>query len=192
MDQSAAPRLTYKVEMPGGQSRLTEATLYVVNKYAEARKFGLTKLNKVLWRADFRAFADRGVPVTGRQYQRLAQGPAPVEMPIILESLLANNAMEIEKRRVFQFSEHRPIARAQPSMRWFSPDDLSYLDEAIQFYWDWTARSLSKHSHGRAWETRSNGDPMAYELARLSDDEMKPMEKRYFARLGKARGWRSN
>lgn len=191
MDQSAPPRLTYRVDLPGGQNRLGEATLHIVNKCQSAESFGLTKLNKMLWRADFRAYAERRQPVTGRQYQRLQQGPAPVEMPIILESLLADQAIEIEKRKVYSFFESRPIPRAEPSLRWFSSDDLDYLDEAIQFYWSHTGRGVSKHSHGVAWETRDNGDPMPYDLALLSDVLLTDFELVDFADYGKERGWRT-
>lgn len=163
MDQSAAPRLTYMVNLPGGQSRLKEASLYVMEKAQDAERFGLVKLNKILWRADFRAYAERRMPVTGRQYQRLKDGPAPVEMPIILDALLVDKAIEIDKRRVISFYESRPVALARPSLRWFSPDDLRYLDEAIQFHWEHTGRKVSKDSHGVAWETRHNGEHMPYD-----------------------------
>jgi len=61
-----APRkLTWRVNLPGGRARLRGAILYV-SKACEA--------------APFDSFAERGQPVTGRQYQRLPQGPAPIEM----------------------------------------------------------------------------------------------------------------
>jgi hypothetical protein len=87
MYESRPPHLTFQVKLPGGQSRLREAALYVMTRCANAEAFGLVKLNKILWRADFKAYAARRVPVTGRQYQRLAQGPAPVEMLPVLQEL---------------------------------------------------------------------------------------------------------
>lgn len=192
MDQSAAPRLTYKVDLPGGQNRLLEASLYVIGKCQEAERFGLVKLNKVLWRGDFRAYAERRLPVTGRQYQRLQEGPAPVEMPIVLDTLLASHAIELEDRMVYSFTEKRPVPRAEPSLRWFSPDDLRYLDEAIAFYWDHTGRKASKQSHGIAWETRYDGAPMPYDLAILSDDKLTPAEEKFFSKLGREKGWRTH
>ncbi len=187
-----APNLTYKVDLPGGQSRLREAAIYVMRKCESAASFGLTKLNKTLWRADFEAYAQRRVPVTGRLYQRLAQGPAPVEMPIVLQDLLRDGLVAIESRQVYQFTEKRPIAKVEPSMRYFSPDDLKYLDEAIRFYWDRSGRGASKQSHGVAWETRADGEPMPYNLAILSDAKLTPEQGRRFAAIGAERGWRSH
>jgi hypothetical protein len=62
-----------KIALPGGQARLREAILYVSDAYRDAEIFGQTKPNKVIWRADFRSFAElrsfaeRGIPVTGRE-----------------------------------------------------------------------------------------------------------------------------
>lgn len=191
MDESRTPRLTFKVTLPGGQRRLREAALYVMGKCADAEAFGLTKLNKILWRADFRAYAARRVPVTGRQYQRLAQGPAPVEMLPVLQDMQRDGEMRIEKRPVGPFEEQRPIALVEPSLRYFSADDLAYLDAAIEGYWNHSGRDVSRDSHGVAWETRANGDPMPYDLALLSDDVLDAWEIDHFSRLAQERGWRS-
>src|SRR5947209_2464575 len=103
------PRFTWKVDLPGGQRRLREAVLYTAHRCIEAPYFGLVKLNKILWRADFDSFADRGQPVTGRQYQRLPQGPAPVEMVPVLNGMLADGLVKIERVRVYDFDERRTI-----------------------------------------------------------------------------------
>lgn len=191
MNEASVPRLTFKVNLPGGQSRLKEAALYVMSRCVDAEAFGLVKLNKILWRADFRAYAARGVPVTGRQYQRLAQGPAPVEMLPVLHDMQRDGHIRIERRPVGNFEEQRPISLVEPSLRYFSADDISYLDGSIEGYWGHTGRSASQDSHGVAWETRSNGDPMPYELAILSDEKLNAWEVAYFTKLAQERGWRS-
>ena len=72
------------MRLPGGQGRLREMVLYVCAACRDAERFGKVKLNKILWRADFKAFAERRVPLTGRTYQKLAAVPAPLEMPLVL------------------------------------------------------------------------------------------------------------
>lgn len=191
MDQSNLPRLTYKVHLAGGQDRLREAALYVMEKCKDQDWFGLTKLNKILWRADFEAYAARRSPVTGRMYQRLAQGPAPVEMLPILDEMLSGGLMRIDIIPLGRFEEKRPVALASASLRYFSKDDLAYLDQAIEFYCTYTGRDVSEHSHGVAWKTRRDGDPMPYELALLSDDELSSDEQNKFAKLGLEHGWHS-
>lgn len=192
MDHSAAPRLTYKVTLPGGQARLREAALYVMHRCKGAERFGLTKLNKILWKADFEAYAARRVPVTGRQYQRLQNGPAPVEMYPVLQEMQRDSIIRIETVPVGNFKESRPIPLTEASLRYFSQDDIAFLDSAIDHYWNHTGRKVSKESHGVAWETRFDGDPMAYDLALLSDEKLAGSELEYFVKLGRERGWRTH
>lgn len=177
--------------MPGGQRRLVEAVLYVAQKYETAQSFGLVKLNKTLWRADFDAFAERGQPVTGRQYQRLPQGPAPVEMLPILNEMQSEGLLRIERARIYDFDERRPVAVVQPNLTIFSQSDLEFLDRAIAVYWDRTGRETSDISHGAAWRSRSDGEVMPYELAYLSDEPIGIDHKKRLCEFALKNGWRS-
>lgn len=166
------PRLTYRVRLPGGQDRLRELILYVSERCADAPRFGKVKLNKILWKADFEAFAERGVPVTGRAYQRLEWGPAPVEMPPLLAEMEADGVLEFA---TVGFGpgvvEERPVPKRKARLQtFFSADDLRFVDAAINYFWDMTATGASDASHGMAWKTRSDLDPMPYEAAYLSDE----------------------
>ncbi len=185
-------KLSYRVDLPGGQLRLVEAIVYIASKCASAERFGKIKLNKILWRADFEAFAIRGVPVTGRAYQRLKLGPAPVEMAPVLPEMVQDGLLRFE---LYEFGdnivEERPVAISEPNLRYFSADDLQYLDEAIDFYWDKTGRETSDQSHGVAWKTREDNDPMPYELAFLSDSTLSDVQKKRLLGVAHSRGVRS-
>jgi hypothetical protein len=157
------PKLTWKVSLAGGQRRLREAVLYVSNACSEAERFGLVKLNKIIWRADFESFAQRGQPVTGRQYQRLPQGPAPVEMLPVLDELQADRLLRIEPKKIVDFTELRPVALTKPVLNFFSRSDIDYLDRAISAYWDETGTEVSEISHGVAWKSREDGEAVPYE-----------------------------
>ncbi|WP_419826699.1 Panacea domain-containing protein [Sphingomonas sp.] len=189
MDFERLPRLTYKVNLPGGQGRLRDAILYVADKYRDAERFGLVKLNKTIWKADFDAFRERQQPVTGRQYKRQKDGPVPYEMRPLLNDMLYDEDIEIERRPIAGLVEQRVIPKVALPYRNFSPADLAFLDRAIRFYWDFTGTEASDHSHGVAWSTRENGDDMPYELSYLSDDKLDSWEERYFGRLAAENNW---
>ncbi len=122
---SHTPHLTYTVELPGSQDRLRQMILYVSQRCAAARYFGLVKLNKIIWRADFDAFAARGVPVTGRPYQRLQFGPAAKEMLPVHSEMLRQGLISVDLR---DFGDNmvarRTIAHQEPALKNFSADDL--------------------------------------------------------------------
>src|ERR1700733_511729 len=179
----AQPRVnvTYKIDLSGGQRRLKEAILYVAQKGQPMAFFGRIKLNKILWRADFKSFYDRRQPVTGRTYQKLEWGPALIEMWPIMNDLLREDLL-VEEEHVVpgNKTEHRPIAKADPVLRLFSQEDIEYLDESLHHYWNMTGMESSDESHGTAWKTRNIGDAIPYEAAYFED---KPLPKAALERL---------
>lgn len=185
--------MTYRMDLPGGQVRLRELVLYIAQKCAEAEYFGLTKLNKILWRADFEAYADREMPVTGRAYQRLQFGPAPTEMRPLLSEMADSGLIDIEERPVNgELTEKRVrIKDQQPSLYFFSDDDIDYVDRAINYYWSKTGKETSDDSHGIAWKILSDLDPMPYEFARLSDALIPSTQLERLKSIGQEEGWRS-
>ncbi|HZU87939.1 MAG TPA: type II toxin-antitoxin system antitoxin SocA domain-containing protein, partial [Stellaceae bacterium] len=189
-------RLTYRVELPGGQLRLREMILYVSERCSAAQHFDQhfdkIKLNKILWKADFDAFAARRVPVTGRPYQRLQFGPAPVEMPPLYGEMLQEGLIRLDSIGHGDRSvEYRTIADVRPELKLFSRDDLSYVDAAITYYWNKTGNETSDDSLGVAWATRKNGDPMPYELALLSDHRLGKTQAERLLEMARQAGWNS-
>lgn len=164
--------VTYKVDLSGGQRRLKEAILYVAQKGHPMTFFGRIKLNKILWRADFKSFYERGQPVTGRTYQKLEFGPALVEMWPVMNDLLREDLLVEEAQTHGDKIEHRPVAKADPVLRFFSPEDIEFLDESLHHYWDMTGMESSDESHGVAWKSRNIGDAIPYEAAYFEDREL--------------------
>jgi hypothetical protein len=191
MDRPHPHRLTYEVHLAGGRDRLVDLILYVSDRYEKAPKWGKTKLNKVLWRADFTSFLERGVPVTGRPYQRLKNGPAPLEMAPVLGRMISDGLIKVEHRPQGEYSEERIVPLMQANMNKFGPDDIRYIDSAIRYYWDATATEASDDSHGIAWQSREDGDPMPYELAYLSNKPLSRGMIRKLQQIGTDRGWKS-
>ena len=161
---------TVTVQLPGSQSRARQLILYIARRCENAKFFGAIKLNKIMWKADFDSFAERGVPVTGREYRRQKLGPTLREMVPIQTDMLKDGAIRFEQRDFGDdMVEQRTIAIDDPDLSLFNDTDMSYVDRAIRHYWDMTGTEASDQSHGVAWRTRANGDPMPYEAAILSD-----------------------
>src|SRR5712672_2931435 len=191
MADALSLNVTCRVDLSGGQRRLKEAILYVAEKGQAMRFFGRIKLNKILWRADFRAFYERRQPVTGRTYQRLPWGPALIEMLPVMQELLREGALTEEARVLSGNTEYRPIARAEPVLKFFSPDDLGYLDESISHYWNMTGTESDDESHGIAWRTRNDGDAIPYEAAYFEDKPLPQASLERLASLARQRNLRS-
>jgi hypothetical protein len=120
--------------------------------------------------------------VTGREYRRQKLGPVPQEMKPLHTEMLRQGAIRVE-RKVFgqdetgkDIVEFRTVAQDAPDLSLFTTEDISFLDASISHYWETTGTESSDESHGVAWRTRANGDPMPYELAWLSDREPGPVQ----------------
>jgi len=188
--QELRPPLTVTVPLSGGQSRLRQLILYVASKCEGAKYFGAVKLNKIIWKADFDAFAARKVPVTGREYRRQQFGPALREMLPVHREMLKDGAIRVERRDFGDdIVEHRTIAIDQPNTTLLSADDLAFVDAAMRHYWDMTGTETSDESHGIAWKTRKNGSSMPYELAFISDEPLDASHLQRVEDLIYERGW---
>lgn len=179
---------TLMVPMPGGQNRLKQMILYVADRCENARFFGAVKLNKILWKADFGSFSERSIPVTGREYRRQKLGPVLREMVPVQREMLRNGNIKIERRDFGDdIVELRTIAIDKPDMTLFSDCDLHYVEKSISHYWDMTGMESSDESHGVAWLTRANGEPMPYEASILSDRQPSSTQMSRLRRLVKGR-----
>jgi len=175
-------KITLRFDLPGGQDRLRQMILHVADKCRSAERFGFIKLNKILWKADFNAFAARGRPVTGREYTRQKFGPVPKEMLPLHREMKERGLITIE---MVDFGddivEHRTLPLRPADLARFTKEDLEFVASAIGHYWNMSGMESSDDSHGVAWQTRTNGEPMPYEAAFLSD---RPLSR---VQLAKAR-----
>jgi len=182
--------LTYTVDLPGGaQKRLAEAILYVCNVCEQDEAFGLTRLNKILFEADFLAFATRGHPITGVRYQRLQNGPAPKAMLPRLDELVERQDLAIKSTDYMGRPQKRPIALREADLSCFSADDIAILSRAIRDSWGKSATNVSNASHRAEWLTRANGDDIPYEAVWLSNAPVSAAEVARTQALAEQHGW---
>ena len=57
--------------------KLKELVLYIAQKSEDDPSFGATKLNKILFAADFYFFGQTGRSITGASYVHRGKGPVP-------------------------------------------------------------------------------------------------------------------
>lgn len=182
--------LTYSKPLPGGaEERLRELILYVAERCEKAALFGMIKLNKIIWRADFRSFQAHRVPITGVEYHRIKLGPAPVIMRPVLESMRDKGQIEIESQDVQGHSEKRVIAVLPANLNYFADHELEFIEEAIAYYWDKTGKEASDDSHGVAWKTRADKQKIPYEAVFLNDEPISKETRKKFAKLAHEKRW---
>jgi hypothetical protein len=163
--------VNYTFDVPRGRQRFRELIVYVSQRCADDPHFGSTKLNKILFYADFRAFERLGEPLTGFAYFTLPEGPAPYLLRPIRRELEREGAIEIVQKPVGNYTQLRTVALRDAYMDLFTQSEVAIVDEAIEELRNKTAQQVSEESHGVAWRTRMFEAYIPYEAAFYSDED---------------------
>ena len=145
-------------------TKLKELILYVSAKCRDHSRFGGTKLNKILFFADFIAYAKWGKSITGETYFKLPMGPAPKKLLPVREELRENGELALEKREVFAKVQERPIALRPADLSKFESREIALVDDVIQALRDKDAAEVSELSHYFVgWQLAQEQEDIPYE-----------------------------
>jgi hypothetical protein len=97
--------------------KLEEIVLYIAEMSENDSKFASTKLNKLVWKADFTAFCETGRTITGASYQKEKFGPVPRAMPIVLGRLVDEKRIEMKSVEMETKVGKRPVAKGKGLIR---------------------------------------------------------------------------
>jgi hypothetical protein len=170
--------------------RLLELSLYVAKKCQFDPKYGATKLNKILFYSDFMAYGQTGKSITGSEYMRLPNGPAPRRLKPIRAQ------MERKKDAVVQTvtlpngrRQDRLIALREPNIDIFSAAEISLVDDVIEFLRNDTAKEVSDRSHNRIWRIAADQESIPYEAVFISDSNADEADALKLRELAKEHEW---
>lgn len=171
-------------------ARFKELILYLARKSEDDPNFGATKLNKLLFYADFLAYRKLGQPITGQRYQKLPYGPAPRSLRPVVEEMKNDGLCAVAQRSHHGYEQQRLLALREPDVDVFSAKQLDLIHEVVDELWDRTAREVSDLSHDfLGWQLAEEGEDIPYETALLAPPEPPSgPELEYARRLARERG----
>lgn len=152
------------------RQKFIELLLYYADRgQREGLEIGSTKLNKLLFFADFRAYGKLGKPLTGARYQKLGWGPAPRALLPVREELVDNN--EARFRDSEDWSQILEPLR-EPDMSLFSEDEKFIIDAVFDELRPFTATAASDYSHEESpgWNAANEFEDIPYETARIGTE----------------------
>ena len=147
--------------------KFRQLLLYVAKKSERDPFFGAVKLNKILYFSDFNAFRRLGHSITGADYQRLPEGPAPRKLLPERQILLERKAIEVEERPFFNHIQQRIVAKVDPDLTAISEAERAIVDEVIDVALAGkNGREASDESHAEiGWQLFQNGESIPYRTA---------------------------
>lgn len=180
---------TFKFDDSDGDDRLAELILHIAKKCEDDTSFGATKLNKILWWADFLSYARHGRPITGAEYQRLKNGPAPKRLIPVRTRLVRDGDIVLQERTVFKRIQKRIVPLRKANYALFTAEQIALVDEIISNLWNDNATTVSEDSHGKAWEIARDRQSIPYESIFLSDEPTSLLDVSETHELANRFGW---
>jgi hypothetical protein len=151
--------------------KFKELILYIAGKCTDDPTFGATKLNKILYFADFYMYGESGTPITGADYVKLRQGPAPRQLLTIREELTQAGDACISKAKYHGYPQDRLIPTREPNLDLFNAKEIALVDDIIQKLWGINAADISDYTHRLAgWRIAQDDSAIPYESVFLSDE----------------------
>jgi hypothetical protein len=151
------------------EAKFTEMLLYVASRLHDDRAGGATKLNKVLYFADFAHVRRTGSPISGAAYQRLEHGPAPRKLVPVRDRLVARGEAEMVREQFLGFAQHRLIPRREADMSVFTDDEVATIDGVLADLDGLTASQVSDLSHEEpGWRLTGDGETIPYASATIA------------------------
>jgi len=160
------------------ERKLRELLLYVSQKCAFDPAFGAAKLSKILFCSDFFAFARTGAAITGVEYVRTRNGPAPralesVRDRMIQERILGLQEVVLKSGKV----QTRTVSLRQPGLGIFTGGEIAMVDYVIDALSDngsQTESGLSRWMVG--WQAAREGETIPYTTVFLSNEPLSEAE----------------
>ena len=179
------------------EGRLKELVLYLACASETADPgFGMVKLNKLLYRADFEAFRRLGHSLTGETYQKQAYGPVARHLLIVLDDLAREGRIAgwahvpagPHIRKVPQVSER---ADDQPDITVFDASEREIIEATLAEFAAYGAKDVSEWAHHESvgWNEVEEGQPIPYHSAFFSMEPIPEEDVERARQLARERGW---
>lgn len=160
------------------EAKLAELILYISKKCADDPCFGATKLNKILYFADFLHYGEYGKPITGVEYQKLQYGPAPRRLLPVRDELVNKGDLGIQPVGLRSGStQKKPVNLREPDLSLFSGTEIAEVDGVIESLRNHDSDMVSELSHRMVgWQVVAENETIPYTTVFVSNPKLSKAE----------------
>lgn len=152
------------------RDKFRELILYVARETEDDPKCGATKLNKILFYADFLAYRELGSSLSGQTYQRLEHGPAPRGIVPAVEAIQESGECAWAERSYYGLTLKKLIPLREPDLSPFTGPEVDLVQRVIAQLANLNATEVSELSHQFAgWQAADDGEEIPYETVFVAE-----------------------
>ena len=169
MTVRAAPSSFPRMEGSYDESKFAEMLVLAAELLASDQRGGATKLNKLLYFADFAHVRTHGRPISGVDYQRLEHGPAPRRLVPVRRELIADGSLDLAvETDALGYSTTRVLPKRSADRSRFDDSEIATLERVAGLLKSMTAAEATALSHDDpGWRLVATGETIPYEAAYL-------------------------
>jgi hypothetical protein len=164
--------------------KLGELIIYIAQQCEGDERFAAIKLNKLLFYSDFTHYLKYGRSITGHDYQKLKNGPAPRRLMPVQRDLCEAGAIAVHDRQYFGLKQKRTFALRDPNLALFTATEIAIVDKMIRENWHLNGAEISGKSHEfDGWQLAEMKETIPYSVALIYKRQPTPDEIAYAKQL---------
>ena len=163
----------------GDGERFRRLALYFAHRSVDDFYWGMTKLAKLLFYSDFRAYGELGASITGATYSKYPHGPYPVMIKEEIEHIVDRGEGYVEPADCYGYEQIRlKTCGTSVDTMIFTAPEIDIASKMLEMLSMKRAYEVREEVHEEpAWRiVRENGDPIPYELCFASLRDPAPEE----------------
>ncbi len=122
-----------------------------------------TKLNKLLFYADFKHFKEYSVSITGARYVHLQYGPVPDNYDYYFAELLRERHLDVEEEIFENYTGFNCVARVEPDLGAFDQSEREVLEQIVNYFRGFGSAEIMRFSHEEAaYASTVEGETISY------------------------------
>lgn len=157
----------YEPDILSGYKRFDLAKLYNVILFF-CRDGGQlkTKLNKLMFYADFKHFKEYTVSMTGLRYVHLQFGPVPTAYDFFYAELVRDGLLNLDEVFVGQYIGENYVSNKEADFSCFSDTEIKVMSEVKEIFKKFSASEIKDFSHKEdAYMKTTEGEIIDYSFA---------------------------
>lgn len=169
-ERATRPLPLQRKGMTSKNQKFRELILYLAKLSEADPRCGRTKLNKLLFYCDFRAYDSLGASISGQSYQKREFGPTPKALMPVVGELEGEGACAWADRTWHGRPMKKLVALREPHLSVFGPEEIDLIRNIVEELWPYDGSEISEKSHGFAgWQASTSGEEIPYNTVFVDD-----------------------
>ncbi len=128
-------------------SKAEEAYLYLISKAQSNPNFGKTMFYKILYFSDFDFYEINGKSITGSEYRKIDNGPAPCDFDKVIATLKSKSLIREYRVPKSDYEQIRFVALTENTFSKLSDTERNQIDKVISRLGGMNSGQVSAYSH---------------------------------------------